>query len=73
MASETKHTLHVADEAFVDKAKTTSRVESDVSTTSSFSNAAVAKMANKITPVLSDYWKKSTVTEADHSASNIAG
>jgi hypothetical protein len=32
----------------------------------------VLKMANKITPSLSDYWKKSTITEVDHSTYHTA-
>jgi hypothetical protein len=46
-------------------AKTISGVDSDVATASSSSNAAVEKMVKKGIPLLTDYWKKSTVTEAD--------
>jgi hypothetical protein len=54
-------------------AKTTSGGESDVPAASSSSNAVVEKMATKTTPMLFDYWKKSTVTEADRSAYHITG
>jgi hypothetical protein len=65
MAGETYQTLHIIDEAIVDEAKTASRAESDVPVASSSSNVAAAKMTNKTNPVMSEYWKKSTVTEAD--------
>jgi hypothetical protein len=73
MADETDQTLHVASEAVVDVAKTTSGGESNVPAASSSSNAVVEKMATKTTPMLFDYWKKSTVTEADRSAYHITG
>jgi hypothetical protein len=40
-------------------------LQCDILVASSSSNAAIEKMANKTTPTLSDYWKKSMVTEAD--------
>jgi hypothetical protein len=40
---------------------------------SSSSNEVVVNMANKTTPTLSDYWKKSTITEVDRSAYHTAG
>jgi hypothetical protein len=73
MAGKTDQAFHVTGEAIVDEAKTASGVESDIQAASSSSNAAAKKMANKDTPELSDYWKKSTVTEADHSAYHAAG
>jgi hypothetical protein len=73
MVGETDQTLHVVGEAIIDEAKTASRVESDVPATSSSSNAAIEKMANKTTPMMSDYWKKSTITEADRSAYHATG
>jgi hypothetical protein len=42
-----------------------SETESDALVTSSSSNAAVAKMTEKTSPEMVDYWKKTTVTEAD--------
>jgi hypothetical protein len=73
MAGETNQTFHAASMAIVDEVKTASRSESDVPSTSSSSNAAIEKMANKDTSVLSDYWKKSKVTKADRSAYHTAG
>jgi hypothetical protein len=73
MAGETDQTLHVTGEAIADEIKTASRVESNVQVASSSSNVVVEKMANKTTPMLSDYWKKSTVTEADRSPHHTTG
>jgi hypothetical protein len=73
MAGETDQTLHVTGEAITDEIKTASRVESDVQVASSSSNVVVEKIANKTTPMLSDYWKKSTVTEADRSPHHTTG
>jgi hypothetical protein len=67
MADESAQTLLAAGDAAAN-AKTISGVDSDVATTSSSSNAAVEKMVKKGIPLLTDYWKKSTVTEADWSA-----
>jgi hypothetical protein len=72
MASETDQTLHVASKAIIDEAKTAFGAESDVPAASSSSNAVVEKMANKTTPMLSNYWKKSTVAEVDRSAYHTA-
>jgi hypothetical protein len=73
MAGETDHTVHVTDEPVVDENKSASRVKSDVPAVSSSSNVAIVKMANKTTPSMFDYWKKSMITEADHSAYHSAG
>jgi hypothetical protein len=40
---------------------------------SSSSNVAAAKMTKKTTPEMVDYWKKTTVTEADHQAYHSFG
>jgi hypothetical protein len=37
------------------------------------SKAAIEKMANNDTPMLSNYWKKSMITKADRSAYHTAG
>jgi hypothetical protein len=50
-----------------------SDAESDEAVASFSSNAAVEKMARKDVPVLSDYWKKSMVIEADHVAYHTVG
>jgi hypothetical protein len=68
MTSKTNQTLHVFGEDVAAKAKATSGVESDVPVASSSSNVTIEKMANKDTPMMSDYWKKFTVTEVDRSA-----
>jgi hypothetical protein len=39
---------------------------------SSFSNMAAAKIADKTIPDMSDYWKKSTITEEDRKAYHFA-
>jgi hypothetical protein len=67
LASEAHQTQHIIGEGVADDTMTASRAENDVSVTSSSSNAIVEKMANKVTPMMSDYWKKSTVIEADRS------
>jgi hypothetical protein len=73
MASETDQIPNVAGRVVVDVGKTHSRGESDILTASSSSNEVIVKMANKTTPAMSDYWKKSTVTEVDRSSYHIAG
>jgi hypothetical protein len=73
MASKVDQTLHVGGQGVVDDAKTISGAESDVQATSSSSNVVVEKMANKDTAILFDYWKKSTVTEANCSAYHTTG
>jgi hypothetical protein len=72
MAGEVDQTLRTISESVADDTNTASRTESNVPVTSSSSNAATEKMVNRDTPMQSDYWKKSTVTEADHSAYHTA-
>jgi hypothetical protein len=72
MADEADQTLHATGEPAVDENKSASGSESDVPMTSSSSNAVVVKMVNKSTPSMFDYWKKSTITEADRSACHVA-
>jgi hypothetical protein len=72
MAGESDQLLLAAGDAAAN-AKIMSSVESDVAAASSSSNVAVEKMTKKEVPVLTDYWKKSTVTEADRSAYHNAG
>jgi hypothetical protein len=50
-----------------------SGAESNVPTMSSSSNVIDVKMMNKTTPLMFNYWKKSTITEADHSAYHAVG
>jgi hypothetical protein len=73
MDDGTDQTLHVVSEHAVDENKSASGVESEVPASSSSSNAAIVKMANKTTPSMSNYWKKSMINEADCSAYHAAG
>jgi hypothetical protein len=66
MAGEIDQILHVTDEPISNESKSDSGTESDVLTTSSSFNMVGAKMANKTTPEMVDYWKKMTITKADH-------
>jgi hypothetical protein len=68
MASKTAHNFPITDETIADDTKSDSRTVSDVLTTSSSSNMASVKIADKTTPEMVDYWKKTTVTEADRKA-----
>jgi hypothetical protein len=63
MARETAHNLPIADDT-----KSDSRTESDSRAMLTSSNAAAAKIADKTVPSMSDYWKKSTIIEANHKA-----
>jgi xanthine dehydrogenase molybdopterin-binding subunit B len=65
MAGEADQTPHVTDEPIINENKSDFETESNIPTTSSSSNAAAAKMAEKIIPEMVDYWKKTTITEAD--------
>jgi hypothetical protein len=73
MTCETDQTLNIFDEPVIDENKSASGAESDVLTASSSSNVSIAKMADMTTPEMSDYWKKLTITKADHLASHSAG
>jgi hypothetical protein len=77
MASEADQILHAADEPVVDESKSNSRTESDSPVVSTSCNAAAAKIVDKTTPDMSDYWKKLMITEADrqayHSTSWLTG
>jgi hypothetical protein len=68
MAGEADRTLAVADTPAVDEGRNDSRAESDTLATSSSVTHAVIKMVDNRVPEMSDYWKKSTVTEADRQA-----
>jgi hypothetical protein len=73
MASETDQILHTANELVVDESKSNSRTESDSPAVSTSSKTATTKIADKTIPDMSDYWKKSTITETDHKAYHSAG
>jgi hypothetical protein len=72
MADESAQTLFVVDDTAANT-KTFSSVESDVAAASTSSNVAIEKMAKEDVPVLTGYWKKSTVTEANRYAYHNAG
>jgi hypothetical protein len=72
MAGDADQILHVTDEPIVNASKSDSKMESNVSA-ASCSNMAAAKMAEKTTPKMVDYWKKTTVTEAYHQAYDSFG
>jgi hypothetical protein len=61
MASETDQILLVIDEPIVNESKSHFGMESDVLTTSSSFNMVAAKMADKTTHEMVDYWKKMTI------------
>jgi hypothetical protein len=73
MAGETDQIFHAVDKPIVNESKSDSGTESDVPAASSSSNMAVAKMVDKTTPKMVDYWKKMTATEADHRAYHSFG
>jgi hypothetical protein len=68
MAGEADQTLATAETPAIDEGRNDSVVESDALVTSSFATLAVIKMLNNKVPEMSDYWKKSTITEADRQA-----
>jgi hypothetical protein len=72
MASEADQILRTADEPIVGESNNDSRTESDSPAVSTSSNTTAAKIADKTVPDMSDYWKKSTITEADHQAYHSA-
>jgi hypothetical protein len=73
MASETHQTLLVIGNLIADEAKTASRAENDIAAASSPFNAAIEKMAKKDVLVMTNYWNKSSVTEADQSTYHSTG
>jgi hypothetical protein len=72
MSSETDQTSLTAGDVATIDAKMVSGAESDTAAASSSSNVATEKIAKKDVLMLTDYWKKSTVTEADHAAYHAA-
>jgi hypothetical protein len=72
MAGETDQTLHTVDKSIANEGKSDSGMDGDCLVVSSSSNVAAVKIADKIIPDMSDYWKKSTVTEDDCKAYHVA-
>jgi hypothetical protein len=68
MAGEAVQALHVTNKPATDEGKSNSRAESDTAATSSSMTMAAIKIANKIVPDMTDYWKESMITEGDHQA-----
>jgi hypothetical protein len=68
MAGEADRTLTAADMPTIDEGRNDSGAESDAPTTSSSVTLAAIKMADNKVPEMSDYWKKSTIIEADRQA-----
>jgi hypothetical protein len=73
MAGEADQILHVTIELVINKSKSDSWMESDYPAASTSSNTVATKIADKTIPDMSDYWKKSTITEADHQAYHSTG
>jgi hypothetical protein len=71
MAGEADRILRVVDEPIINDDKSDFKMESDVPMTSSSSNVAAAKMAEKTTLKIVDYWKKMTVTEANRQCNTL--
>jgi hypothetical protein len=57
----------------IDDNKSDFGMESDVLTSSSSSNMAIVKIANKTIPDMYDYWKKLMLTEVGHKAYHSTG
>jgi hypothetical protein len=73
MAGEADQNPCVANEAIINENKSDSETESGVPVTSSSSNIAVVKMAEKTIPEMVDYWKNTMVTETDRQAYHCFG
>jgi hypothetical protein len=73
MAGEADQILRAADEPVVDERKSDYGTESDSPAVSTSSNVAAANIADKTILDMSDYWKKSIITEVDHQAYHSAG
>jgi hypothetical protein len=73
MAGEADQILHITDEPIVNENKSDSEMESDILVASSSSNVAAAKMPEKTTPEMINYWKKTMVAKADRQAYHSFG
>jgi hypothetical protein len=72
MAGEADHIPRVANKPIINENKSYSEMESDILLSSS-SNVAAAKMAEKTTPEMVDYWKKTMITKSDQLAYHSFG
>jgi hypothetical protein len=73
MVGEADQTHATVDTPVVDEDRNDSGVKSDAPVTSSSATLAVIKMADNKVPEMSNYWKKSAITEADHQANHDFG
>jgi hypothetical protein len=68
MVGEVDQALHAANKPAVDEGKRDSGADSDTAATSSSVTLAAIKMVDKIILDMTDYWKKSSITEGDRQA-----
>jgi hypothetical protein len=73
MAGEADQTLLTTSNDAASDSKVASGAKSGTAPASSSSNMATRMIAKKVVPTLYDYWKKSTVTEADLTAYHTVG
>jgi hypothetical protein len=73
MAGEADQILHATDESVVTESRSDFRMESDSPAMSTSSNAVAVKIEDKTVPNMSDYWKKTMITEADRQAYHSTG
>jgi hypothetical protein len=73
MAAETTHDLPIADAPAGDDAQSDSGAESAASVTSSSPTLAATKMVDRKVPEMSDFFKKTTVTEEERLAYHSFG
>jgi hypothetical protein len=73
MTGETDQTSLIASDVANFNSKASTGVESNTTSASSSSNAARQSIAKKKVPMLYEYWKASTVTEADLTAYHATG
>jgi hypothetical protein len=73
MAAETTHDLPIADKPVGDDAHSDSEAEGAAPTTSSAPTLAATKMADRKVPEMSDFLKKTTVTEEECQAYHMFG
>jgi hypothetical protein len=73
VAGEADQTLIIADTPTVDEGRNDSGAKSNTMVTSSSTTLGIIRMVDNKVPEMSDYWKKSTITEADHQACHDFG
>jgi hypothetical protein len=73
MADEADQILHATDESVVTESRSDFRMESDSPAMSTSSNAVAVKIEDKTVPNMSDYWKKTMITEANRQAYHSTG